>query len=218
MRSRQQCLVLLRVHVAALGHCAVAADPLADFWVLGGVVEGDANEPRVQVRFFGQQGDALLFCAVQFLEPGDDLPDVRAGGEGGAPVVRRAADLRDACLALRIDGIVGNDVDADGKSLVIVTGANSGGKSTFLRGAGLAQLMMQCGMFVAAGSFRASVCKGVFTHFIREEDASMISGRLDEELGRMSAIADQISRNAGCCLTSRSRLPTSAKGRRSAAK
>jgi DNA mismatch repair ATPase MutS len=53
--------------------------------------------------------------------------------------------------------------------------------------------MMQCGMFVAAGSFRASVCKGVFTHFIREEDASMISGRLDEELGRMSAIADQIS-------------------------
>jgi DNA mismatch repair ATPase MutS len=105
----------------------------------------------------------------------------------------RCADLHDACLALRIDGVAGNDVDADGKSLVIVTGANSGGKSTFLRSAGVAQLMMQCGMFVAAGSFRASVCKGIFTHFIREEDASMISGRLDEELGRMSAIADQIS-------------------------
>ena len=54
-------------------------------------------------------------------------------------------------------------MDADGKSLVIITGANSGGKSTFLRSAGLAQLMMQCGMFVAAGSFRASVCKRVFT-------------------------------------------------------
>jgi DNA mismatch repair ATPase MutS len=102
-------------------------------------------------------------------------------------------DLRDACLALRIDRVVGNDVQADGKSLVIITGANSGGKSTFLRSAGLAQLMMQCGMFVTAGYFRASTCRGVFTHFIREEDASMVSGRLDEELARMSTIADQIS-------------------------
>jgi DNA mismatch repair ATPase MutS len=103
------------------------------------------------------------------------------------------ADLRDASLALRIDDVVGNDVDADGKSLVIITGANSGGKSTFLRSAGLAQLMMQCGMFATARSLRASVCRGIFTHFIREEDPAMISGRLDEELARMSTIADQIS-------------------------
>ena len=60
------------------------------------------------------------------------------------------ADLRDASLALRIEHVVGNDVEADGKSLVIITGANSGGKSTFLRSVGLAQLMMQCGMFVTA--------------------------------------------------------------------
>ena len=104
-------------------------------------------------------------------------------------------DLRDACLALRIDEVVGNDVDAGGKSLVIITGANSGGKSTFLRSVGLAQLMMQCGMFVAARSFRASVSSGVFTHFIREEDPSMVSGRLDEELSRMSGIAEHITRH-----------------------
>jgi DNA mismatch repair ATPase MutS len=102
-------------------------------------------------------------------------------------------DLRDTSLALRIDGVVGNDVAADGKSLVIITGANSGGKSTFLRSAGLAQMMMQCGMFVTARSLRASVCQGIFTHFIREEDPAMISGRLDEELSRMSTIADEIS-------------------------
>ena len=58
-----------------------------------------------------------------------------------------------------------------GKSLVIITGANSGGKSTFLRSVGLAQLMMQCGMFVTARILRASVCQQIFTHFIREEDA-----------------------------------------------
>ena len=102
-------------------------------------------------------------------------------------------DLRDPCLVLQSGGtVVGNDVQADGKPLVIITGANSGGKSTFLRSVGLAQLMMQCGLFVTAQSYRASVSLGIFTHFIREEDPGMSSGRLDEELKRMSAIADQI--------------------------
>jgi len=101
-------------------------------------------------------------------------------------------DLRDTSLALRIERVVGNDLAADGKALVIITGANSGGKSTFLRSVGLAQLMMQSGMFVTAGSLRATVCPRVFTHFIREEDAEMISGRLDEELARMSTTADRI--------------------------
>jgi hypothetical protein len=109
------------------------------------------------------------------------------------PLRMSGQDLRDACLALRTDGVVGNDVDADGKSLVIITGANSGGKSTFLRSVGLAQLMMQCGMFVAAGSLSASVSAGIFTHFIREEDPGMVSGRLDEELSRLSGIADHIA-------------------------
>jgi hypothetical protein len=110
-----------------------------------------------------------------------------------APAAFDSADLRDACLELRSPGVVvGNDVRADGKPLVIITGANSGGKSTFLRSVGVAQLMMQCGLFVTARSYRASLTRGVFTHFIREEDASMTSGRLDEELRRMSAIADRI--------------------------
>ena len=102
-------------------------------------------------------------------------------------------DLRDACLELQSqDPVVGNDVQADGKSLVIITGANSGGKSTFLRSVGVAQLMMQCGLFVTAGSYRADAARGIFTHFIREEDPGMTSGRLDDELRRMSAIADHI--------------------------
>ncbi len=51
-----------------------------------------------------------------------------------SPLTFSCADLRDACLALRSEGmVVGNDVQAGRKSLVIITGANSGGKSTFLR-------------------------------------------------------------------------------------
>jgi DNA mismatch repair ATPase MutS len=101
--------------------------------------------------------------------------------------------LYDASLAFHLDApVVGNDVDANGKQLLMITGANQGGKSTFLRSVGLAQLMMQAGMFVAAESFSASVSQGVFTHFKREEDASMTRGKLDEELARMSEIADLI--------------------------
>ncbi|MGO8681471.1 MAG: MutS-related protein [Limisphaerales bacterium] len=102
--------------------------------------------------------------------------------------------LRDVCLALSMDQIVvGNDLDADGKDLVIITGANKGGKSTFLRGVGLAQLMMQCGMFVAAESFSADIRRSLFTHYKREEDVTMKSGKFDEELSRMSGIADGLT-------------------------
>jgi hypothetical protein len=103
-------------------------------------------------------------------------------------------DLRDTCLVLQSGSpVVGNDVNADGKALVIITGANSGGKSTFLRSVGLAQLMMQCGLFVTAQSYQANAARGIFTHFIRQEDPGMTSGRLDDELRRMSAIADHIA-------------------------
>lgn len=106
-------------------------------------------------------------------------------------------DLYDVSLALIINKkVVGNQVDADNKDFVIITGANQGGKSTFLRSIGQAQLMMQCGMFVAAESFCANICSGIFTHYKKEEDATMQSGKLDEELGRMSDIADMIKPNA----------------------
>ncbi|MDA8320768.1 MAG: DNA mismatch repair protein MutS [Actinomycetota bacterium] len=108
-----------------------------------------------------------------------------------------AHGLYDVCLTLHLgDRVVGNDVNADGKPLIMITGANQGGKSTLLRSLGLAHLMMQAGMFTGAGSFRAGVCHGLFTHYKREEDATMESGKLDEELSRMSQIASQITRNS----------------------
>ena len=105
--------------------------------------------------------------------------------------------LYDVCLALTMKRrVVGNDMNADGNNLVIITGANQGGKSTFLRGIGLAQLMMQCGMFVPAEFYSSNVCDGLFTHYKREEDTTMKSGKLDEELSRMSEIVDKITSNS----------------------
>lgn len=127
----------------------------------------------------------------------------RLAAKGGAHLLPRpdaastptlsARGLYDACLTLRVEPrVVGNDLDADNRRLVMITGANQGGKSTFLRSVGLAHLMMQCGMFVPAESFRAGVSAGMFTHYKREEDPTMTSGKLDEELSRMSDIAGGI--------------------------
>jgi DNA mismatch repair ATPase MutS len=115
----------------------------------------------------------------------------------GPGQLRLAADgIYDVCLTLHLEErVVGNEVNADGKSLIMITGANQGGKSTLLRSLGLAHLMMQSGMFVGAQSFRANVCAGLFAHYKREEDVTMESGKLDEELSRMSEIADAITPN-----------------------
>jgi DNA mismatch repair ATPase MutS len=105
--------------------------------------------------------------------------------------------LYDASLALSSGKkVVGNDLAADGKQLFVITGANTGGKSTFLRSIGLAQLMTQAGMFAPAETFSAEAVEAVFTHYKREEDAGMESGKWDEELGRMSGIVDRMKPNA----------------------
>lgn len=91
---------------------------------------------------------------------------------------------------------VGNDCAIDNRRLLIVTGANQGGKSTFLRSIGIAQIMMQCGLPVAAESFASGIYPSFFTHFTRREDSAMNSGRLNEELKRMSQIVDRLEGDA----------------------
>jgi hypothetical protein len=105
--------------------------------------------------------------------------------------------LYDASLALTVkERVVGNDIGVGGDGLIVITGANQGGKSTFLRSVGLAQLMMQAGLFVGAENFSASLCEGLFTHYKREESAALESGKFDEELARMSEIVDHLSPHA----------------------
>jgi DNA mismatch repair ATPase MutS len=116
------------------------------------------------------------------------------------PPEERACKFRglyDPSLKLTSEArVVGSDLAVDQLELTVITGANRGGKSTFLRSIGTAHLLMQCGMFVPAAEFRSAVCTGLFTHFRREEDTTMASGKLDEELKRMSLMADSLGPNA----------------------
>jgi len=146
---------------------------------------------RAELAFYA----GSLNLRKQLVEKGEPVcfPEPVASGR----LTLSCRGLYDVGLSLRVGGrVVGNDVSAEGKTLIMITGANQGGKSTFLRSIGLGQLMMQAGMFVGAETFRSRVCGAFFTHYKREEDPTMKSGKLDEELSRMSAIADRVTPNS----------------------
>jgi DNA mismatch repair ATPase MutS len=118
-------------------------------------------------------------------------------GISEAPGNRSWEGLYDTGLALTKEGtIVGNTFSAKDTRLYIITGANQGGKTTFLRSIGQAQLMLQCGMIVGAKHFSGPIRCGLFTHFKKEEDTAMTSGKFEEELSRMHGIAERLSPGA----------------------
>lgn len=118
------------------------------------------------------------------------VPDLSA-----SPCTLLFEDIRDPSLSLTLDEpATGNDLSAISTPLVLITGANQGGKSTFLRSLGLAQLMLQAGMFVTARRYTADLRDGVFTHYRRREDKDLNSGKFDEELFRMNRIVEQIGK------------------------
>jgi hypothetical protein len=153
------------------------------------------------LSFFGMLRAELAFyvCALNLrdrlaaLDAPIAMPDPAPRGSRAL----RCRGLYDVALALSLGRApVGNDIDGDGKSLVVITGANQGGKSSAMRAIGLAQLMMQCGVFVGADGFTGELCAGLFTHYTREEDATMQRGKLDEELSRLSDIVDAVRPHA----------------------
>lgn len=105
--------------------------------------------------------------------------------------------LYDVALALQSDDkVVGNTLDSGSKDIFYITGANQGGKTTFLRSYGQAIIMMQLGLFVSGKSFESNTFNDIFTHFNKEEDKTMESGKLDEELSRLDSIISKIKRGS----------------------
>ena len=89
----------------------------------------------------------------------------------------------------RAAAIVGNDLDmdTDGRILVL-TGPNQGGKTTFTRAVGLLQVLAQAGLYVPAETATVSPADVVGTHFPVDEPGHAEGGRLAEEARRLSAI------------------------------
>lgn len=78
-------------------------------------------------------------------------------------------------------------------TIFILTGPNSGGKTTYTRAVGQAQTLFQAGLLVPGRQARISPADGIYTHFAVAERLDINGGRLAEELDRLA----QIFRQAG---------------------
>ena len=164
-----------------------------------GIVSYIVEELKSELEEFRTFFDRLRFQSAFYLSTVQLKAQMeRVGGEWCYPEVCDRKDLkfeelRELVMSMEHHvTVVGNSMSLENKDLVIITGANQGGKSTFLRSIGIAQVMMQCGLPVMAKSFSSGIFPNLFVHFTRREDSEMNSGRLDEELKRMSGIIDRI--------------------------
>lgn len=102
----------------------------------------------------------------------------------------RAKDAFDVTLLVKDAGIVPNDIDfTEGDGVFFLTGANGGGKTTYLRAAAATALLASRGCPVFARSAASSLFQRVFTHFPADERFTG-SGRLVEEENRVKEIID----------------------------
>lgn len=108
-------------------------------------------------------------------------------------------NLKDSCLILKNGtDVVGNSIVNNTKKSWIITGFNQGGKTTFLRSIGLAQLMAQSGMFITADSLECNIYNGIYSHFPNEEDHMLEKGLLGQELYSLSELVKHMK--PGCLL------------------
>lgn len=89
------------------------------------------------------------------------------------------------------DIIVGPD-----RQILILTGPNQGGKTTYTQGAGIVHVLAQVGCYVPGRKASISPLDQLFTHFPLEEKPDSDTGRFGEEAVRLRKIFEQLTRHS----------------------
>ncbi len=118
------------------------------------------------------------------------LPQVEEGCGAGMEFT----NLYPAHLLARkpVDEIQSNSYSNKEGRIAVITGHNSGGKTTFLQAVGTAQIMMQLGFFVPADFYRASAAAFICSLYAGNEDADTIYGKLEQELMAVKTAAARL--------------------------
>ncbi len=125
----------------------------------------------------------LRESGLQFCYPGVSASDKTECSEGGF----------DLALAHKLASegleVVTNDYALnEPEHVIVVTGPNQGGKTTFARTFGQLHYLARLGMLVPGGRATLFLCDEMYTHFEREEDPSALRGKLEDDLVRVHDI------------------------------
>ena len=171
----------------------IAARELELLRDLGAAVAASSPLLRASAQAMGMV-DALLSLAVAAAEHGWRRPEVNAGlrlsiKAGRHPLVERG---------LPAGVFVSNDLelDPDDAQIVILTGPNMAGKSTYLRQAAMIVLLAQCGSFVPADRAVIGLADRVFTRVGAHDDISAGMSTFMVEMTETAYILNHATRSS----------------------